>query len=59
MQALNQGMPLLMGEHLGIDRDTAAQKAEKLENICLYCDSFFREHLEDLNQENFIPLPMI
>jgi organic radical activating enzyme len=59
MQALNQGMPLLMGEHLGINRDTAAQKAEKLENICLYCDSFFREHLEDLNQESFIPLPMI
>lgn len=59
MQALNHGKPLLMGEQLGIDQETAAQKAEKLENICLYCDSFFREHLGALNQENFIPLPLI
>lgn len=59
MQALNQGKPLMMGEHLGIDRQTAAHRAEKLENICLYCDSFFRENLEELNSDTFIPLPQV
>lgn len=59
MQALNQGKPLLMGTHLGINLKNATQKAENLENICLYCDAFFREHLEELNQESFIPLPLL
>lgn len=59
MQALNQGKPLLMGTHLGINLKNATQKAENFENICLYCDAFFREHLEELNQESFIPLPLL
>jgi organic radical activating enzyme len=59
MQALNQGKPLLMGTHLGINLKNATQKAENLENICLYCDAFFREYLEELNQESFIPLPLL
>jgi organic radical activating enzyme len=59
MRALNQGEPLSMGEHLGVDRKSATLRAEKFENICLYCDSFFREYLAELNHENFIPLPLL
>ena len=41
---LNEGDPLGMGESVGISRQHAQQRTEKLENICLWCDEFFSKH---------------
>ena len=56
--ALNDGEPWKMGLHLGISEMEARDRTVALENICLYCDAFFREHLQAFNRESFIPLPM-
>jgi organic radical activating enzyme len=56
---LNEGDPWKMGEHLGISEDDAIRRTEKMKNICLYCDEFFRENMQAFNSESFIELPTI
>jgi hypothetical protein len=56
---LNEGEPWEMGEHLGISREEAIKATEKVENICLYCDQFFNEHMQDLNDGTFKELPVV
>ena len=56
-QALNQGEPWKMGEHMGISYEEAKAKTQELENICLYCDHFFGLHMQPDN-EKFIALPL-
>lgn len=56
-QALNEGQPLKMGEHLGISYNEAKEKTNELKNICLYCDYFFQHHMQP-ETENFISLPL-
>lgn len=57
-QKLNDGEPYKMGEHLGISEAEAIEQGKMVENICLYCDRFFAEHLQDFNTEAFIALPI-
>lgn len=57
-QRLNEGDPWKMGEHLGISEDLAKHRAGTFQNICLYCDAFFEEHLQDLNADTFRALPL-
>ncbi len=57
-QRLNEGNPWKMGEHLGISIAAAQQRTEAFQNICLYCDAFFEEHLQDLNADTFRELPL-
>jgi hypothetical protein len=57
--ALNDGEPLKMGEHLGVNPIDAEKQTEKLKNICLYCDQFFTNHMSEWNTDSFIPLPVI
>jgi len=58
-QSLQNGEPWDMGKSAGISREEAKKKTEELENICLYCDHFFREHMQDWNTETFTPLPVV
>jgi hypothetical protein len=58
-QRLNQGEPRLMGEHLGISATEADAAITKAENICLYCDNFFAQHMQALNTGHFIALPVV
>lgn len=58
-QALNDGAPWRMGEHLGISEADARARTRELENICLYCDEFFGRHLQDLNSDTFRALPVV
>ena len=55
---LNDGEPWIMGTGLGISEEEAQARTEKLQNICLYCDEFFRDHMQAFNSEAFIELPM-
>lgn len=45
-QKINEGDPLGMGESVGIERAFAAARAEDLQNICLWCDEFFRDYFD-------------
>lgn len=56
---LNEGEPWEMGEYMGVSREEAIKKTEDLENICLYCDHFFTEHLQELNSDTFRELPVV
>lgn len=56
---LNDGEPWKMGIHLGISEAEARERTQKVQNICLYCDAFFREHMQAFNSEAFIELPVI
>jgi len=58
-QKLNEGAPWKMGEHLGISEEKARARTRELENICLYCDEFFREHMQTFNSETFVELPVV
>ncbi len=58
-QALNDGAPWKMGRHLGITEEEARSRTEKLENICLYCDTFFNENMQHLHDGAFVELPVI
>ncbi len=58
-QALNEGQPWKMGRHLGISEAEARERTRMLENICLYCDAFFEEHMQHLNRTSFRELPVI
>jgi len=57
-QHLNDGSPWTMGEHLGISKKQAMAETEKVENICLYCDRFFAQHMQDFNSDTFMALPV-
>ncbi|NRB61568.1 MAG: radical SAM protein, partial [Saprospiraceae bacterium] len=56
---LNQGEPWQMGTHLGVSEKEARLKTKELENICLYCDSFFDEYMQDFNSSTFRELPVV
>ena len=58
-QALQKGEPWEMGKHLGISRQEAKVKTQAVENICLYCDQFFQENMQDWNTGTFTPLPVV
>lgn len=58
-QKLNEGDPWRMGEHLGVTEAAAKARTRELENICLYCDVFFNEHLQDMNPDTFVELPVV
>lgn len=56
---LNQGLPLEMGEHLGVSKEEASAKNQALQNICLYCDAFFDDHMQTFNSDTFMALPVV
>jgi organic radical activating enzyme len=58
-QKLNEGDPWRMGEHLGVTEAEAKARTRELENICLYCDEFFNNNLQDLNPDTFVELPVL
>lgn len=45
-QKINEGDPLGMGETVGISREFAEARNEELQNICLWCDEFFRDYFD-------------
>jgi hypothetical protein len=47
-QALNEGRPETMGEHLGITEEYAERRTRELGNHCLWCDEFFTKHAPEL-----------
>ena len=58
-QKLNEGDPWRMGEHLGISEAAAKARTRELQNICLCCDDFFREHMQAFNPDTFVELPVV
>lgn len=58
LRRLNDGEPWLMGEHLGISMEEARARTHELQNICLYCDEFFGRHMQALNPDTFVALPL-
>ncbi|MBK8491456.1 MAG: radical SAM protein [Saprospirales bacterium] len=58
-QRLNEGDPWRMGESLGVTEEAARARTRELENVCLYCDAFFREHLQGFNSGTFRELPVV
>jgi organic radical activating enzyme len=58
-QHLNDGEPWKMGAHLGISEEEAKRLTEEDENICLYCDRFFNDHMQELNPDTFRELPVV
>ena len=51
-QKINEGDPLGMGESIGISREYAEQRAEQLQNVCLWCDEFFKQFFETATLES-------
>ena len=45
-QSINRGDPLGMGESVGIPRELAVARTEDLQNVCLWCDEFFRDYFD-------------
>jgi hypothetical protein len=45
-QKINEGDPLGMGETVGISREFAEARTEDLQNVCLWCDEFFRDYFD-------------
>jgi len=45
-QKINEGDPLGMGESVGISREFAEARNQDLQNICLWCDEFFRDYFD-------------
>ncbi|HEY7162798.1 MAG TPA: radical SAM protein, partial [Acidobacteriota bacterium] len=43
---LNEGDPWKMGESIGISEDYAKSRTQQLQNICLWCDEFFKSHYD-------------
>lgn len=58
-QQLNHGKPWNMGEHIGISEADAKARTAELQNVCLYCDAFFNEHMQDFNHDTFRELPVV
>jgi organic radical activating enzyme len=53
-QKINEGDPLGMGESVGISRAFAEARNESLQNVCLWCDEFFRDYFDmDTLQSRF------
>jgi len=53
-QKINAGDPLGMGETVGISREFAQARTEDLQNVCLWCDEFFRDYFDmDTLQSRF------
>ncbi len=57
-QHLNEGSPWKMGKHLDVSKEEAMAETKKVENICLYCDCFFAQHMQELNSNTFVALPV-
>jgi organic radical activating enzyme len=45
-QKINEGDPLSMGESVGISRAFAEARNEELQNVCLWCDEFFKNYFD-------------
>lgn len=45
-QKINEGDPLGMGETVGLSREFAEARTEDLQNVCLWCDEFFRDYFD-------------
>jgi len=45
-QKINEGDPIGMGESIGITKAFAEDRAEDLQNICLWCDEFFKNYFD-------------
>jgi organic radical activating enzyme len=45
-QKINEGDPLSMGESVGISREFAKARNEELQNVCLWCDEFFKNYFD-------------
>lgn len=58
-QRLNDGDPWRMGEHLGVTEEMARARTEALQNVCLYCDAFFEEYMQEWNTSGFVELPVV
>jgi hypothetical protein len=46
MQRLNQGDAYGMGESIGVSAEYGRERAEALQNVCLWCDEFFSRHYD-------------
>ena len=45
-KSIDQGDPLGMGESVGISREFATTRNADLQNVCLWCDEFFRDYFD-------------
>jgi len=45
-QKINEGDPLGMGESVGISREFAEARNAELQNVCRWCDEFFRDYFD-------------
>lgn len=54
-QALNEGAPWKMGEHIGITAEEAQRRTAELGSICLWCDEFFANHYEEYSENTSPP----
>ena len=45
-QKINEGDPIRMGESIGISAEYAQNRTNELQNVCLWCDEFFRKHFD-------------
>ena len=45
-QKIDEGDPLGMGESIGISREFATARTKELQNVCLWCDEFFKNYFE-------------
>lgn len=45
-QKINAGDPLGMGESVGLSREFAEARNADLQNVCLWCDEFFRDYFD-------------
>ncbi|RIW13309.1 radical SAM protein [Algoriphagus lacus] len=46
MKKLNEGDIFGIGESIGISTEYGRQRAEALQNVCLWCDEFFTKHFD-------------
>jgi organic radical activating enzyme len=56
-QKINEGDPLGMGESVGISREFASARNEELQNVCRWCDEFFREYFDLQTLQSKFQLP--
>ena len=47
-QRLNDGDPYRMGESVGISAEEGLARAVAAQNVCLWCDEFFKQHPETI-----------
>ncbi len=45
-QKINAGDPFSMGESIGISKEFATVRVEALQNVCLWCDEFFKDYFD-------------